>query len=78
VDCIGRPYPAATVGASDRKGSRTAGYQVASKRGSASLSVQRFSLCGHKAGFEQIEIGAAVHLALDELQAVDPTFDLAA
>ena len=52
--------------------------QSAWKKGSDSLSVQRSSLCGHQAGFEQIEVGAAVHLAFDEFQSGDLTFDLTA
>ena len=51
---------------------------MGSRFGSDSLSVQRSSLCGHQAGFEQIEIGAAVHLAFDEFQSGDLTFDLTA
>ena len=35
-------------------------------------------LCVHQAGFEQIEVGAAVHLAFDEFQSGDLTFDLTA
>ena len=49
-----------------------------SNGGSDSLSVHRSSLCGHQAGFEQIEIGATVRLAFDELQTGDLTFDLTA
>ena len=52
--------------------------QTASKRGSDSLSVQRPSSCGHQPGFEEIEVGAVVHLAFDELQAGDLAFDLTA
>ena len=55
-----------------------AGCQSVCKRASYSLSVQQSSLCGHQAGFEQIEVGAAVHLAFDEFQSGDLTFDLTA
>jgi transposase len=47
-----------------------AGCQSARKRGSDSMLVQRsgFSWCAEQAGTEQIELGPAVHLALDQLQ----------
>ena len=54
------------------------GCQSTSKLGSDTLSVQQPLSCGHQSGFEEIEVGAVVHLAFDELQTVDLTFDLTA
>lgn len=44
--------------------------ESASKIGSASNSVN-FSNCNDHAGLEQVDVGAARHLALDRLQAID-------
>ena len=50
----------------------------ASRRGSDSLSVQGVSSCRHQPGLEQVEVGATVHLAFDELQTGDLAFNLTA